>query len=35
MDHNELGLLGVLRVVTAIIRPNTSEKTTCDLVHFM
>lgn len=26
MSHNELGLVEVLRVMTVIIRPNTSEK---------
>lgn len=30
MDHNELGLVGLLRVMTVLIRSNTSEKTTRD-----
>lgn len=30
MDHNELGLAGLLRVMTVLIRSNTSEKTTRD-----
>lgn len=30
MDHNELGLVGLLRVMTILIRPNTSEKATRD-----